>query len=292
MIIGGSASQSLAAEVAKQLDEKLCTVEIKKFPDGEKYFRIKDEIPEDEKVVIIQSTGYPQDENMMELFFILDTLSDMNIEDITVVSPYLGYSRQERRFKEVECISAKATAKLIQSMGVKHLISINLHEESICDLYDIPVDNLSAMPSIAEYIRNNHDDKKPVILAPDKGAENFAKEIAEILDTDYDYLEKVRLSPEVVKTKTKSISVENRSVIIVDDIISTGGTIVNAIDILKKQGAKKVDVVCVHPVLVGDAILKISAAGASSVKATNTLISEVASISVGKTIADHLKTLK
>ncbi|MCI5867337.1 MAG: ribose-phosphate diphosphokinase [Methanosphaera sp.] len=292
MIIGGSASQSLAAEVAKQLDEKLCTVEIKKFPDGEKYFRIKDEIPEDEKVVIIQSTGYPQDENMMELFFILDTLSDMNIEDITVVSPYLGYSRQERRFKEVECISAKATAKLIQSMGVKHLISINLHEESICDLYDIPVDNLSAMPSIAEYIRNNHDDKKPVILAPDKGAENFAKEIAEILDTDYDYLEKVRLSPEVVKTKTKSISVENRSVIIVDDIISTGGTIVNAIDILKKQGAKKVDVVCVHPVLVGDAILKISAAGASSVKATNTLISEVASISVGKTIADHLKTLQ
>ena len=148
------------------------------------------------------------------------------------------------------------------------------------------------MPSIAEYIRNNHDDKKPVILAPDKGAENFAKEIAEILDTDYDYLEKVRLSPEVVKTKTKSISVENRSVIIVDDIISTGGTIVNAIDILKKQGAKKVDVVCVHPVLVGDAILKISAAGASSVKATNTLISEVASISVGKTIADHLKTLQ
>ena len=292
MIIGGSASQSLAAEVAKQLDEKLCTVEIKKFPDGEKYFRIKDEIPEDEKVVIIQSTGYPQDENMMELFFILDTLSDMNIEDITVVSPYLGYSRQERRFKEVECISAKATAKLIQSMGVKHLISINLHEESICDLYDIPVDNLSAMPSIAEYIRNNHDDKKPVILAPDKGAENFTKEIAEILDTDYDYLEKVRLSPEVVKTKTKSISVENRSVIIVDDIISTGGTIVNAIDILKKQGAKKVDVVCVHPVLVGDAILKISAAGASSVKATNTLISEVASISVGKTIADHLKTLQ
>nr|WP_295164436.1 ribose-phosphate diphosphokinase [uncultured Methanosphaera sp.] len=282
----------ISAEVAKQLDEKLCTVEIKKFPDGEKYFRIKDEIPEDEKVVIIQSTGYPQDENMMELFFILDTLSDMNIEDITVVSPYLGYSRQERRFKEVECISAKATAKLIQSMGVKHLISINLHEESICDLYDIPVDNLSAMPSIAEYIRNNHDDKKPVILAPDKGAENFAKEIAEILDTDYDYLEKVRLSPEVVKTKTKSISVENRSVIIVDDIISTGGTIVNAIDILKKQGAKKVDVVCVHPVLVGDAILKISAAGASSVKATNTLISEVASISVGKTIADHLKTLQ
>ena len=292
MIIGGSASQSLAAEVAKELNDKLCSVETKKFPDGERYFRIKDEIPEDEKVIIIQSTGYPQDENMMELFFILDTLSDMNIDDITVVSPYLGYSRQERRFKEVECISAKAISKLLQSMGVKHLISINLHEESICDLYDIPVDNLSAMPSIAEYIRENHEDKKPIILAPDKGAENFAKQIAEILNTDYDYLEKVRLSPEKVKTKTKSISVENRSVIIVDDIISTGGTIVNAINILKENGAKMVDVVCVHPVLVNDAILKISAAGANTIHGTNTLKSKVAHIPVATTIADHLKNLE
>lgn len=291
MIIGGSASQSLAAEVARELNDKLCSVETKKFPDGERYFRIKDEIPADEKIIIVQSTGYPQDENMMELFFILDTLSDMNVTNITLVSPYLGYSRQERRFKEVECISAKATAKLIQTMGVKHLISINLHEESICDLYDIPVDNLSAMPTIAEHIRETYPEKKPIILAPDKGAECFAKEIATLLNTDYDYLEKVRLSPEKVKTKTKSISVDNRAVIIVDDIISTGGTIVNAINILKTQGAKSVDVVCVHPVLVNDAILKINAAGSNSVQGTNTLKSEVAKISVAKTIANHLKTL-
>lgn len=291
MIIGGSASQALAAEVARELDDKLCSVETKKFPDGERYFRIKDEIPAQEHVIIVQSTGYPQDENMMELFFILDTLSDMNVTNITLVSPYLGYSRQERRFKEVECISAKATAKLIQTMGVKHLISINLHEQSICDLYDIPVDNLSAMPAIAEHIRETYPEKKPIILAPDRGAENFAKEIATLLNTDHDYLEKVRLSPEKVKTKTKNISVNNRAVIIVDDIISTGGTIVNAINILKLQGAKSVDVICVHPVLVNDAILKINAAGSNSVQGTNTLKSEVAKISVAKTIANHLKTL-
>lgn len=291
MIIGGSASQALATEVAREMNDKLCSVETKKFPDGERYFRIKDEISEDEHVIIIQSTGYPQDENMMELFFILDTLSDMNVTNITLVSPYLGYSRQERRFKEIECISAKATAKLIQTMGVKHLISINLHEESICDLYDIPVDNLSAMSAIAEHIRENYPEKKPIILAPDKGAENFAKEVATLLNTDHDYLEKVRLSPEKVKTKTKNISVKNRAVIIIDDIISTGGTIVNAINILKQQGAKAVDVICVHPVLVNDAILKINAAGSNSVQATNTLKSEVAKISVAKTIANHLKNI-
>lgn len=220
MIISGSASQALAANVARQLDEKLGLIETKKFPDGERYLRIKDEIAEDERVVVIQSTGFPQDENLMELFFILDTLNDMNVTDITVVSPYLGYSRQERRFKETECISAKATAKLIQTMGVKRLISVNLHEESICDLYDIPAENLSAMPAIAEHIADTFDEK-PIILAPDKGAENFAKEIATIIDTDYDYLEKVRLSPEKVETKPKNISVKGRKVVIIDDIIST-----------------------------------------------------------------------
>lgn len=290
MIIGGSASQALASEVAIELNEKLCHVETKKFPDGERYYRIKDEIPSDERVIIVQSTGYPQDENMMELFFILDTLSDMNVEDIIVVSPYLGYSRQERRFKDVECISAKATAKLIQSMGAKRVISVNLHEESICDLYDIPVDNLSAMPAIADYIAKNTDEK-PVILAPDKGAMGFAKEIADVLETDYDYLEKVRLSPEVVETKTKNISIDERRVVIIDDIISTGGTIVNAIEILKQQGATAVDVYCVHPVLVNDAVLKINAAGADSLQATNTLKSDVAAISIASTIAEHIKTL-
>ncbi len=290
MIIGGSASQALAAQVARELNDKLCSVETKKFPDGERYLRIKEEIPENEKVYVIQSTGYPQDENMMELFFILDTLNDMNIEDITVISPYLGYSRQERRFKETECISAKATAKLLQSMGIKRLISVNLHEQSICDLYDVPADNLSAMPAIAEHIKNTFEEK-PIILAPDKGAQGFAKEIATQLDTDYDYLEKVRISPEVVETKTKNISVENKQVVIIDDIISTGGTIVNAINILKEQGAVSVDVICVHPVLVNDAILKIYAAGARSVQGTNTLKSEVATISLAKTIANHIKTL-
>ena len=288
MIISGSASQALAANVARQLDEKLGLIETKKFPDGERYLRIKDEIAEDERVVVIQSTGFPQDENLMELFFILDTLNDMNVTDITVVSPYLGYSRQERRFKETECISAKATAKLIQTMGVKRLISVNLHEESICDLYDIPAENLSAMPAIAEHIADTFDEK-PIILAPDKGAENFAKEIATIIDTDYDYFEKVRLSPEKVETKPKNISVKGRKVVIIDDIISTGGTIVNAINILSEQGAKSVDVFCVHPVLVNDAVLKINAAGASSVQATDSLKSDVSNISLASTIANSLK---
>lgn len=107
MIIGGSASQALAAQVARELNDKLCTVESKKFPDGERYFRIKDEINKDEKVTIIQSTGYPQDENLMELFFILDILEDMQVEDITVVSPYLGYSRQEEDLKKLNAYQQK-----------------------------------------------------------------------------------------------------------------------------------------------------------------------------------------
>ena len=106
MIIGGSASQDLAAHVAEELNDDLCYVETKKFPDGERYLRVDGEI--DDEVTVIQSTGYPQDENMMELFFILDTLSDMNVTNITLVSPYLGYSRQERRFKEIAVFNIKS----------------------------------------------------------------------------------------------------------------------------------------------------------------------------------------
>ncbi|MDO5850885.1 MAG: ribose-phosphate diphosphokinase [Methanobacteriaceae archaeon] len=294
VVIGGSASQKLAAEIATYLDDKLALIETKKFPDGERYIRINEKINSDEQVIVVQSTGYPQDENILELLFILDTLEDMNIKEIILISPYLGYSRQERRFKDTECISAKTISKLIESRNIKSLITVNLHEDSIRNFYEKPVYNLSAMPAIVKYLKTHQSNiikNKPVILAPDKGALNFAKDIAIDLDTEYDYLEKVRLSPEKVETKTKNIDVTNKDVIIIDDIISTGGTIVNAIKILHKQKAKDITVICVHPVFVNDAILKIYAAGAKDIISTNTLKSDVSSISLAELIAEKIKLI-
>ncbi len=285
MIIGGSASQKLAAKVAWNLEENLSPIETRKFPDGERYIRINGEVPKE--VVVIQSTGYPQDENLMELFLLLKNLKSLGVERTRVVIPYFGYGRQERRFKSGEAVSAVIVAELLEAAGASEIYSINLHEKNIKEFFNIPVHEISAMPLIASYISQQMDD--PMIIGPDKGALGFATDVSRILKCECDYLEKIRISPEKVETKPKNLDVAGRDVVIIDDIISTGGTIVSASKILRDLGANKVVVGCVHPVLVEDALLKIFAAGVDDVFATDTLKSDVSNISVAPLIAGYLK---
>ncbi len=285
LIIGGSASQKLAAKVAWDLGENISPIETRRFPDGERYIRINGEVPKE--VVVIQSTGYPQDENLMELFLILKNLKSLGVERIRVVIPYFGYGRQERRFKSGEAVSAVIVAELLEAAGASEIYAINLHEKNIKQFFNIPVHEISAMPIIANYINETVDD--PMIIGPDKGALGFAEEISGILKCECDYLEKTRISPEKVETKPKNLDVAGRDVVIIDDIISTGGTIVNASKLLRDLGARKVVVCCVHPVLVEDALLKIFAAGVDDVFATDTLRSDVSTISVAPIVAGFLK---
>ena len=210
MIIGGSASQKLAAKIAWHLGETLCPLETRKFPDGERYIRIKGDV--NENAVVVQSTGYPQDQNLIELFLILKTLKNMGVEDIKVVIPYFGYGRQEKSFKRGEAVSAAVIADLIEAAGASQIFSINLHEDGICDLFNIESYNLSAMPLIADYIGDKLEN--PLIVAPDRGALGFAQEIAEILGCDYDHLKKTRLSPEEVKTEAKDLDIEGYDAVI------------------------------------------------------------------------------
>ena len=299
LIVSGSASQKLAANVAKELDDVFIRVETKKFPDGEKYLRVHGEV--DDEVTIIQSTGYPQDETLIELLFLIKNLKDLGAKKVKVVVPFMGYARQERRFNDGEAISAKIVAELIELAGADEFASINLHEDCVRKFFNIPAYNLSAMPAIAEYLKEFTTD--PIIIAPDKGALGFAEEISEILGCNCTYLKKVRLGPDKVETtiadidesdddssKVQISSVKGKQAIIIDDIIATGGTIVNAINILKEHGAVSVNVCCVHPTLVNDAVSKIYAAGATDLAGTDTLKSEVSSISLAKTIANYLKS--
>jgi ribose-phosphate pyrophosphokinase len=306
LIIGGSASQKLAAMISKEMDDELCPVETKKFPDGERYVRIKGEI--EKEMTVVQSTAFPQDENIMELLFLINNLKDLGAEEIKVVVPYMGYARQEKRFKTGETISARIIANLIEKSGATKFYSVNLHEESVLNFFNIPCKNISAMKPIAEYIKEKTDN--PIIVGPDKGALNFAEEIADILNCESTYLQKTRISPEKVETKIVKMrydfntddpefknkkqnvdisTVEGKEAVIIDDIISTGGTIVNAINILKDHGAKTIDVCCVHPVLVNDAILKLYSAGIRNLAGTNTIKSEVSEISLATEIAKNIK---
>ena len=304
MIIGGSASQDLAASVAHELGEELCYVETKKFPDGERYLRINGQV-KDETVTVIQSTGYPQDENLMELLFIISNLKDLGAKKVRVVVPYMGYARQEKRFNPGETISAKIVCNLIQTAGADEFITFNIHEACVLDFFDIPARNISAMPDIAEYLDKKFfkkEDIKPLIIAPDKVAYGFAQEISEIIGCDCTYLTKVRLGPDKVETKIVDVrcdsesentvnidSVKGMHAIIVDDIIATGGTIVNAINILKQYGASSVDVCCVHPILTNNGATRIYAAGAGKIIGTNSLSSDTSRVSIARSIANALR---
>jgi ribose-phosphate pyrophosphokinase len=285
LIIGGSASQKLAANIAREMGESLCPMETHKFPDGERYIRINGEV--EDGIVVVQSTGFPHDENLLELFLILKTLKNMEIEKIKVVIPYFGYGRQEKAFNKGEAVSAEVVSQLIEFSGASEVYCINLHDDGICDHFQVPAFNLSAIPVIADYLKDKLDD--PLIIAPDSGALGFAEEIANIMGCEYDYLEKKRISPEIVETKPKNLDVEGREAVIIDDIISTGGTIINASQILKERGSSRILVSCVHPVLVEDSLLKIFAAGAEQVIATDTLKSEVSCVSVAGLVAGALR---
>ena len=285
LIIGGSASQKLAAKVAAELNQNLCPIETRKFPDGERYIRILGEI--EEEAVIIQSTGFPQDENLIELLLIIKTLKNLGVKTIKTVIPYFGYGRQEKRFKSGEAISAQIIADLLELAGTNQLFCVNLHENNMANFFNIPVHELSAMPLIAQHIKGILDE--PIIIAPDKGALDHARELSNLMDCDFDYLEKIRISPELVETKPKNINIGGKHAVIIDDIISTGGTIVNASEILKSLGAEKIIVACVHPVLVDDALIKIFASGVDDVIATDTLRSDVSVVSLAPLIADALK---
>jgi ribose-phosphate pyrophosphokinase len=278
-IIAGPASQLLAGRVCALSASDLLISEFKKFPDGELYSRIIDDIGE--KVTIIQSTV--TDTDLVALLQLIDACSEA--AQVNVVIPYMGYARQDKRFKSGEPITARALARTIKADNV---FTINIHDQSILDFFDAKTVNLDATPIIGKYIKTMefHD---PLIISPDEGAIGIAKSASVELGIDYDYLEKTRLSGESVSIQPKNVNVQGRDVIIIDDIISTGGTIAEAISLLRKQGAHEVFAACVHPVFSNNAILKLFKAGVKGIIATDTIDKGVSVVSVAPVIASVIK---
>ncbi len=284
LIIGGPASQLLAGRVSKILEEKLLLCEYRRFPDGELYTRIADEIDENDSVTIIQSTV--NDSDFVALLHLIDACSEAS--NLNVVIPYMGYARQDKQFRKGEAVSARAIAKTIKAENV---YTINIHSESILDYFDAEAKNLDATPVIGKYIKGLKLER-PLILAPDKGAISLAMNASRDLGIEYDYLEKTRLSGDTVNITPKNIEAKGRDVIIIDDIISTGGTMAEAISLLRQQKVKKVFATCIHPVCSGNAILKLLKAGVEDIIATDTIEKGVSVVSVAPVIAEALRHLQ
>jgi ribose-phosphate pyrophosphokinase len=277
-IISGPASQSLSARVASLLGCELVKVEAKVFPDGEIYARVAGET-RGEKVVIIQST--PANSDIVYLLQLIDACGDA--KKVSAVIPYFGYARQDKKFQPGEAVSARAIAKTIDADAV---YTINLHNESVLDFFRCRAKNLDASPQVGEFLKTMKL-HRPIIIAPDGGAESLAKNVA--AGGDWDVLEKKRVTSYKVEIAPKNLDAADRDVVIVDDIVSTGGTIAEAVRLMKELKARDIYVACVHPVLAADAAVKLSAAGVKKIIATDTIEKDVSVVSVAPLVADAVK---
>ncbi len=291
IVIGGSSSKNLSKKIAKELDCEFSEPEFEKFPDGEIYVRLTSDV-ENEKVVIVQSTCNPPNQNYMELFLLLDAANDLGAEKISAVVPYFGYARQDKRFESGEAVSLETVSNLIECSGTDEIYMLDIHPQPLeqsPEVFDIPAYNLTAADSLARYIDENYSLESPVVFAPDKGAEEWAKKAGESIEADCDFMEKKRHGPETVEIQPRQIEVEGRDAIIVDDIISTGGTMREAINILQDHGANRVFASCTHPVLVGDALEKLRNTGVEEVIGTDTIEKEVSKVSVAPVISEAIR---
>jgi ribose-phosphate pyrophosphokinase len=285
-ILGGTSAKTIAGNLAAALQQPLLQVTYKRFPDDEFYIRVLDPI-EGEDVLLVQ-TAYP-DTKIIELLIMQDAVHDAGAKKIMVVLPYFGYSRQDKKFEEGEAISARAIAQHI-SLHADAVITVDPHKEHILNFFSVPAYSCSAIPTIALYLKEKNID---FILAPDKGAKDRAQEAAMLIHCEYDYLEKTRIDGTTVKITPKKLDARGKHVAIIDDIISTGGTMANSIKELKKQGAKSVSVACTHGLFVGGAKEKLLSAGCDEIIATDTIENEFSKVSAAPCIAETLiKTLQ
>ena len=287
IVVPGPASQDLGRKVAEMLKSRVVSVVFKIFPDGESYLRLDGDV-KGEEVVIVQTTGPPQDAHIIQLFLMTDAAKDLGAERVTAVVPYLAYARQDERFLPGEAISIETFIKLIEASGTDRFLTVNIHKEDVLKRFSIPAENLSAITLLAEYFKN-----KGLVgafsLAPDKGALEMAKEADKILNGGCGWLrkERDRLTGEI-RVEAKKFDIEGRDVVVFDDIISTGGTIAAAVEMLKIQGANRVYAACAHPLLVGEAQRKIMQSGAEEIVGTDCVPSPLSVVSVAPLIAATL----
>jgi len=283
MIIGGPASQLLAGRVAALLGSELALCDYRKFPDGESYTQVM--TPLADELTIIQST--PSDQDLVYLLQLLDICRDRKV---SLVIPYFGYARQDKIFKPGEPMTARAVATALNPfLGKKgRVYLVNIHAPSILSHFEVQAENLDATPLLAERIAALRL-KDAVVISPDKGAVAMARTAASALGVDCDYLQKTRQSATEVSLAPKEVDVRDRDVVIFDDMIATGGTMAEAVSMLRRQGARSVYLAAVHPVLTGSAVLKLCRSGVESILATDTLDRTVSTISVAPLIASALK---
>jgi len=290
-VIAGPASPDLAARIASHLGAQLVAAELRVFSDGESKIRIESKTVGN--CVIVQSTPPPTDTHLMQTLMMAKKCADSKAQDVCAVIPYLAYARQDRPFLEGEVATIALVAKLLEAAGVRHVITVDIHSQLATSHFTtLGIQNVSSIPLLASYASSRMKLQRPIAVSPDGGGADRAREFAKHLKTDMVALKKSRsrATGEVTVDEKIDIDVAERDAILIDDMISSGGSIVKAAEVLRKKGAAKIYAMCAHAILIGDAAHRIKAAGVQDIIATNSVPGEYAKVDMSPAIADVLKS--
>lgn len=296
VILGGNSNPELVKEIADLLGHTPGDVLVGKFPEGEVQVQIRENV-RGKDVFVVQSTCTPPNDNLMELLILIDAARRASAKRITAVLPFFGYARQDRKDRPRVPITAKLVANILTTAGANRVLAMDLHAGQIQGFFDIPVDHLYSINTIGEYLKKKNL-KNPVIVSPDVGGIRMARAYSTLLDAPFAVVDKRRESASQTHVMNIIGEVEGRTVVIVDDLISTGGSLVEAAKALKDAGALDIYAAVVHPVLAGNAIERIKNSVLNELIVTNSIplteekkISKIRQLSVAPLLAEAINRI-
>lgn len=269
MLVGGTSHPDFTRALSAELETPIANAHVGRFPDGEIDVKINEDI-RGADVFVIQSTSPPVNDNWIELLLLIDTLRRASASMITAVMPYYGYARKDRKDEGRVPISAKVVANTLVASGADRVVTMDMHAAQIQGFYDIPVDHLYAKPALLDRVKQLGIDN-PVVVTPDVGGTKMARAYAKELGADLAIVDKRRISGSEIAVEHVIGEVRDRNVVIIDDMIATGGSIAEAARIVKEKGAKQICLAVTHAVLAGEAVAKLDRSPADKILITDTI---------------------
>ena len=286
-VVAGSASKDLGKRIARRLKAPYVEAKTRVFPDGESKITFG-RIPKNSIVLVIQSTYPPVDTNLLQILSIISQARKASSK-IYAIIPYMGYARQDRQFLSGEVVTMSIVAKMLEVAGAKKVVVVDIHSKTALNHFKISKESVSAIPELAKYFKKLKL-KNALVVSPDVGGALRAKKFASLLNTDFITLKKSRdRNTGKVQIHSSKVDVRGRDLIVVDDIISTGGSVVRATQFLKRQKCKRVFVACTHGLFIGDAIRKMKKAGVSQIISTNTIPRSTSKVDVSGVIVESIQ---
>jgi len=287
ILISGPASTDLAERISQKTGLRLMKIEHKLFPDGESYIRFPERV-DGEDLLVVQGTHPPQDRHIVQAYLIAENAVDLGAKSISLISPYLAYARQDKRFLEGEAMSIKSVLRMFKFAGYEKIYTVNIHSPWIAESSPLPLINLHAEEALASYLKNKLNVENLLIVSMGKKGEEMASTVARELNAEYAVAKSSR--DRVTGRVVIELELTKRAgdIVVVDDIISTGGTMTEVIKALRRTGANDVYAACVHALMVGNAADKIFNAGAKQIIASDTIPNRYARYSVAEIIAREI----